>query len=316
MRRIAVSAALVGLVASFAIADSTRVPPLEVTFEQVPETVPVTLTKDGELFAIEVDGTKATCERWTVDATNGQLKRGGLTLEYHVAHGELVIDGTALVYPDGEMSSTCTAHQEVHESAEWLETEGAHLFRTRERCQAAVAKKERVAFQPPCDLDPGPAATPDEKSRARFERILDKGGTMYAVMWQEEREVCRTVRFNADKPRDRQYAGVMSGGVSYRVTDGAVNGTETYGYELRPGETQMTILGPSWQWDSGVGGAMGCASFVEVAYGKTYVESFAKLHFTAGACWAELHEHQTAEQWYPDPETISHLGDTPLAGGC
>lgn len=233
-------------------------PPVATPADLVP-----TLSRPGELFLLVADRGRATCERWQVDPAQHRLVRDEGTpaapvtheLDFRVTGRQLAVEWASRTYANGDAgSSECDARVEVRELPDALDVGGARWFRTAAGCEDARAHHARVAIAPDlgCTLPATPGDRAHEASRARFERVLARGGTLFAI----DGARCSPVRVVPARDPDRR--DTLEGELDSPVVDDqGMHGTTTYNYELARGSDQLTLLGPSTTWSDGSSDAFG-----------------------------------------------------------
>ena len=167
-------------------------------------------------------------------------------LELRVTGSQLVVDWVSRTYASGDGgSSECDAKLAVRELPDALDVGGARWFRTAAGCEDARAHHARVAIAP--DLGCTLPARPDDHvraaSRARFERVLARGGALFAI----DGARCSLVRVVPSRATARRTGRALLEGEldSAIVDDHGLRGTTSYSYEHARGSDELTLLGPS-----------------------------------------------------------------------
>jgi len=130
-------------------------------------------------------------------------------------------------------------------------------------------------------------------------------------------DTCRPVRVRHYGAR-----GALEGAFEYdEVRDDGVRGVTSLDYQMRPGDNQITLLGPGTTWRDGSGFALGCGDLQHVELGDGFVTLAEPLYFTAAGCKAAIAAARARDTWLPLPagdevaEAPTALG-TPGLGGC
>jgi hypothetical protein len=209
---------------------------------------------------LAVAGTTARCEAWTIDPERRVLiaKQGAHELAFEVSGKTLTFtELTRFRGAESSESGSCNMRFAAHETDQAIVLDGAKLFRTAERCAAAIEHHERVATKLDCSVadDPAPARV-QQATRAKLETMLAQGGTLYSIVDGPSGDTCRTVRVRARKARDR---GWLEGSFDHDVVrdEDGVKGTTSLGYQMKRGATTITFLGPGTTWRDGAAQAFG-----------------------------------------------------------
>jgi hypothetical protein len=279
--------------------------------------IPALLAQPGELFMLVVDHTTPSCVRYTVDPKAATLttSRGAETdaFTYAMRDGKLRLAGPATSV-NGELveSSGCTEDRAVTASDDGVTFDHSTWFRTAEACTAAIASHARVATALSCAIEPAKAAAPElAKTRARFEHIAQRGGTLYSVRRAETGPAtCMAVRYTPYPKGTSQ--SPIAGYFSFPID----HGVERYDYDMSPGGAKIILLGPSEKYDDGTETALGCGDEELLEFGADWVIVQSRLYFTQARCRAQLTEDKVRASWLPVPPVESSLGARPLVGGC
>lgn len=295
--------------------------PIEVAPAPAPPPVPAIpipmLAQPGELFMLVVDRSTPSCVRYAIDPKAATLTttRGAETdaFAYTMHDGKLRLEGPSISI-NGELveSSGCTEDRPVTASDDGLTVDQSTWFRTAEGCSAAIAAHARVATALTCAVAADKPASPElAKSRARFEKIAQRGGTLYSVRERETGPAtCMALRFTP-YPKGASQSPI-AGYFSFPID----HGTERYDYEMSAGAEKIILLGPSEKYDDGSETALGCGDEVLLEFGADWVSVQSREYFTLARCRAQLAEDKVRASWLPVPPVESSLGARPLTGGC
>jgi hypothetical protein len=282
-----------------------------------------TFEKPGQLFLLMFDGTKPRCQVWNVDAENHELTaKAGATatsMTYRIHGTKLFLDDLRRIDADGEQSTTCSENHDVKEEADALVVDGAKWFRSVAACDAAIAAHARVATMLSCEMNWVPSEKEAAAARPKFEKILGRGGTMYSIVESPKGDICQRVKFSPSK----RTGEMLEGELSYPIEIDHVKGTEAYTYELAPGGTTITLLGPGRVMQDGNSLAFGCGGQNAIQLFSDHVEIADALYFTQTSCRAAIERTAQRASWLPLPEgepdgsdgVAQSLG-APAIGGC
>ncbi len=271
-----------------------------------------------EVYIIDTEG-PAACQRWSVvpPNTEGLVElRGETDSLWLETRGEtLSISQRSFASHDATQSMSCDGDFAIREVAGGLDLSGARWFDRAEDCAHALATKQPVAMRIGCEVP----ATLAEVAAARksFETILRRGGKLWAAM----DDACVATNVTAAKPRD----GTLTGSMWTAVREGKLRGKYSYNYELRPGDDEIAILGPSWSYSDGSGGGLGCGDLVFMQFEQERVQLGDTHYLSQRACKRAVAAERASRSWYPPEPTEEDDGgggeevagtSTPSLGGC
>ncbi len=258
-------------------------------------------------------GTKTTCAAWAVRPAAdgaGELVRDDQTIGYTTTGPSLAITG----WSRGDTSTTCGFTTTASESADAVVVDRAHWFRTAASCEQALASKQRVAMNwRGCALEAAAADTDAARARQRFERVLDKGGTMFAIV--DDR--CDAVIATPSRRRD---TNSLEGFLWSKTVDGKVTGKHGYNYAMVRGTDVITMMGPSFERSDGTGGGMGCMGEDHLTFARDAVDLGQRLYLSKASCTQALAHERASAAWLPaddEPADEQVAGTSlPSLGGC
>jgi hypothetical protein len=150
-----------------------------------------------------------------------------------------------------------------------------------------------------------PELSDDEKAaRARFDRLLTSGGSLYAIDRDPTGAVCRRIR--VDPERTKKHEGLTEGSFEWDVVRGdKVKGVRGLGYSLARDDDQIYITGPDTTWDDGERQAYGCLEIEWVTPTAMSIVIGSEMHFTPEDCTSALAAHTASTRTITGPS----LGD-------
>jgi hypothetical protein len=242
----------------------------------------------GTWYVLRADGGAARCEAWT--STESSVTIGARTIE-------LSSEG-ARVY----LGSDCGDAWSVHEVDGELDVDGATWFHARATCEAAVRRHARVAMAAPACVLPAPAAppAPPASTRATFERVLARGGTLYAD------NACQPVAVRVDERTTEAARGHF---VS-TTEDADWRTTTSLPYDLTFGDDKVVTTSSETKsvakhaglWPGGSYGCI-CADDNPLTFGEDWAEfAGTTYYFSARACRRAAAAHRGLASWYAPPD--------------
>lgn len=262
------------------------------------------LASPGEMFMLVIEDGRATCQRWEVapgDAGAVQLRHDQDVLDLAVTPGHVALVGRARPTAEDSASTTCSrvfAARSFPARTDGgpadLDVEGAQWFARRDACEDARARHRRVATNlASCDLEPFLPEPVRAASRARLDRMLARGGTMYT----DVDGTCRAVRI---VPARRATGAQLEGSLITEQRRGRRRTVTSYGYQKQSGADEITLLGPSTRETAGgetTTRGLGCADVVDITAER---DTALGMYFTRERCRAVLAAELAAPTWYPD----------------
>jgi hypothetical protein len=259
---------------------------------RVPQAPPLaTFTTPGTLYMLDVDGLQ--CHPWTVepgDRGRGKLV-GSVALDYESAGDRLKLCGVE--WPD------------VAETSEGIAIYGAMWFRDAKQCAAARAKHRPIAT----DLT-GCVATkqkPSRNTRARLERVLAGGGSLYTIVDNR----CGEVTVAPDSRTHGEFRFALQ---STDLRGRPIRGTTTWQYHFTPGADTIGVTDGSTAWSDGTGMGTLCAHDQPIALHGDSADIGGRYYFTRDGCRAGIAAARERASWLahaPQPAPSE-----PDFGGC
>jgi hypothetical protein len=267
-----------------------------------PEPPLAIFTKPGTLYMMTVDAAaRPRCEAWTIDpiAKTFTGPSGGLALVSEGAHLQL--------------GAPCTEWASVRETDGDLEVDGSTWFRDRGACMRAVAAHRPVATDlGGCIKQPAPVA--GTQIRARLDRVLARGGTLFAIVDDGPSD-------GGAKPAVPRCEPVRADGRSFHHDlvstdlDGhPIRGETTWQYHYRTGDDEFSVTDGSTSWSNGSGFGMLCAHHQRIAIGPDWVDLGDRYYLSAASCHAAIANERELASWFVAPRSPGPRGVG--FGGC
>jgi hypothetical protein len=261
----------------------------------VPPAPPLaTFSKPGTLYMLDVDGLQ--CRAWTIEP--GEHGRGKLVgpvaLDYESSGDRLAVCG--MEWPD------------VAETADGIAIYGAVWFRDAKSCAAARAKHRRVATDFSRCMPAKPSPAPN--ARARLERVLTRGGSLYTVI-DDHGPRCSEVTALPDSVGHGAFHYALR---SSDLQGRPIRGRTTWQYFFSSGSETIAIMDGSTSWSDGTGMGTLCGHDQPIALHRDSADIGGRYYFTLDGCRAGIAAARERASWLahaPQPAPSS-----PDFGGC
>jgi len=253
----------------------------------------------GTFYVMAVDASaRPRCDAWTVDPA-------AKTFTGPTAKLALGSDGTHLALGD-----RCAEWINVSETADGVDVNGSTWFRDRSACMQAIVKHRPVAT----DLDgcvPPPPERPGPQIRATLDRVLSRGGTLFAVVDDSSDDNAQPATCEPVRADGASFHHVLTS----EDWDGhPLRGETTWQYYYTVGDDQFSVMDGTTHWPDGHGFGTLCGHDQRIQLGPDWADLGERYYFSAPACRAAIAKERQLASWFARRATGHSRGVG--FGGC